>query len=473
MSSLKWKRTKRIGVLAAWVLGVVGMASSASAQTSDWTDEWFNSATVSGPSSFNAQKRGYATGGQLSGRLQMTTDNVFSVSPPRISSSCGGIDLFAGGISYLDPEYLVQKLENILQAAPAMAFSMALDNYCAPCKNIMHEMENMSSFLNSIQVNDCRLANQLVEVVSAGDSRKWSDILEGTYSREALDKALKKNRTDAQEDAAANNHEPDIDLRPSIANCPAPVKDLLSSGSLVSAAASRSGMSDFADLIRGYVGDVYAEWPATSNAPVISRIDSCPDNDLRSLDDVIDGRSMMRGVGGACAANTSASVLSIVNDHMTSIVAKIATDTPFTADEEAFVNQAAFPTYIILRDAVVRDLRAETIVAWRRPLSAYYAYSVFSDLLWNIEWTIEKAINDASTYGVENAASPERCDMGPFMAAVDHLERLRIRVERARSFTREAYSAMLLEQANSAQVSTAIQSQADGDRSRYSGGTVN
>ena len=82
-------------------------------------------------------------------------------SPPRLKVGCGGIDLFLGGMSFLNAKYLVQKAERILQAAPAFAFDMAMNEYCKECKAIKDFMEHASDALNSIQSNDCRLAKRL------------------------------------------------------------------------------------------------------------------------------------------------------------------------------------------------------------------------------------------------------------------------------------------------------------------------
>src|SRR3546814_19332562 len=99
-----------------------------------------------------------------------------SVSLRKGRAGCGGIDMFLGGMSFLDPDYLVQKLESILQAAPAVAFQYLLETLDEKMGNIISKMEAATNFLNSIQVNDCRLANRMVQIAKGDDN--MSGIIE-------------------------------------------------------------------------------------------------------------------------------------------------------------------------------------------------------------------------------------------------------------------------------------------------------
>src|SRR3546814_12020168 len=85
---------------------------------SDWSSDVCSS---------DLQARGYVTAGGFSGRVDVHHDYLTSVTLPKVRAGCGGIDMFLGGMSFLDPDYLVQKLESILQAAPAVAFQYLLE----------------------------------------------------------------------------------------------------------------------------------------------------------------------------------------------------------------------------------------------------------------------------------------------------------------------------------------------------------
>lgn len=90
-----------------------------------WVDDWVDQKVETSPGYFEGQKRGYYTGGGFSARWNLQNDYIWSVTPPRLKTGCGGIDAFMGGFSFMDPDYLVQKLQRIMSAAPAAAFDVA------------------------------------------------------------------------------------------------------------------------------------------------------------------------------------------------------------------------------------------------------------------------------------------------------------------------------------------------------------
>lgn len=406
-------------------VAALGLLTAASA--ADWTNEWFNAVAVTGPSSFDGQKRGYLTGGSISARYNMGTDNIVSVNLPRANTSCGGIDLFAGGVSFLDPEYLVSKLENILQAAPAMAFSMALKAHCQQCEDIMSKLEAMSTYLNSIQVNDCRMANQVARFVTGDDPDLFGNILMEATGHRSLRDGLEKNWKATQDTIDAGGGAVDKDLRKNVESCPAPIRELFADGSVIENAASRVGMSAIADLVRGHVGDVIISWPAGQNVPAVRELDACPAADRYSSEDFLEGRAQERPAnGGACAPNSTVSILAMVNGQLTTISGKIAAGTPLTADEIAFINQSAEPVWSLLKTAVYQGTVPETIAANEYPIAAALAYRVYDDLLRNTEYLIDKALADSTTVGVDGGVpATEPCFTDLYAPIRGKIERLR------------------------------------------------
>lgn len=104
---------RRLTLLAMPLLATCGIATPASAQS--WAESWFDNVTYTSPGSFEDQTRGYITAGGMSGRVDVHNDYLMSVTLPKVRAGCGGIDMFLGGMSFLDPDYLVQKLESILR----------------------------------------------------------------------------------------------------------------------------------------------------------------------------------------------------------------------------------------------------------------------------------------------------------------------------------------------------------------------
>jgi hypothetical protein len=235
------------------------------AHAQSWAESWFDNVTYTSPGSFEDQTRGYVTAGGMSGRVDVHDDYLMSLSLPKVKAGCGGIDMFLGGMSFLDPDYLVQKLETILQAAPAVAFQYLLETLDEKMGNIISKMEAATNFLNSIQVNDCRLANRMVQIAKGDDN--MSGIVEEMTGYKSIREGYAKSWQQSREKIQSNKGNPTEDLKDALANCPAEVTDIFKTGSLLAHAAARVGASDWAGVMRARVGDVYMRWDANDKVP--------------------------------------------------------------------------------------------------------------------------------------------------------------------------------------------------------------
>ena len=111
-----------------------------------WMDDWFDSTiSSSGDSHYSNQQRGYYSLGHYGGRLNVSKDYPISISKPRIKSGCGGVDIFMGGASFMDADYLVKKFENMIQAAPAIIFDMALTTMSAQVASSMKQITKIKN----------------------------------------------------------------------------------------------------------------------------------------------------------------------------------------------------------------------------------------------------------------------------------------------------------------------------------------
>jgi len=145
------------------IILVLSMLCAFSEKTqADWVDDMVGNFEFIGPSTFEGQQRGYVGFGSVGVRYPVKSDYLFSIEPPRIRTGCGGIDIYLGSFSYLNPEYLVQKLERILQTAPAMAFNLALSTLCEKCQTILSTMEAIANAFNSLQLDECQASKALV-----------------------------------------------------------------------------------------------------------------------------------------------------------------------------------------------------------------------------------------------------------------------------------------------------------------------
>ena len=67
----------------------------------------------------------------------------------------------------LNPEYLVQKAERVLQSAPFTAFMMGLGIYCKACAEDVTVTLSLIDNLNSLQLDECKASKALVATIAS------------------------------------------------------------------------------------------------------------------------------------------------------------------------------------------------------------------------------------------------------------------------------------------------------------------
>lgn len=423
-----------------------GVAHPACAQ--GWAESWFDNVTYTSPGSFEDQTRGYVTAGGMSGRVDVHNDYLMSLTLPKVKAGCGGIDMFLGGMSFLDPDYLVQKLESILQAAPAVAFQYLLETLDEKMGNILSKMEAATNFLNSIQVNDCRLANRMVQIAKGDDN--MSGIIEEMTGYRSVKQGFAKSYQQSRERIESNANNPTEDLKDALANCPPEVTDIFKTGSLLAHAAARVGAGSWAGVMRARVGDVYMRWSKDDKVPLFSAIPACPAQDNQSPDDFLTGKVQRRALNippsaDDCTADGAGKgALALARDRLESIAAKISAKTALTAEERQFVaNVRTLPVYRMLEWGVRQGVVGSVIADTDELVALTLAYQMLNDLTRSIDYALSNAERGASAAGAADGASANICQTKILTKGLEQLRDLREEVLRQRAQMRQSYLAAL------------------------------
>lgn len=106
---------------------------------------------------YQTQTRGIYTLGSQTIKFREVGGAItpFHLDPPRFNVGCGGIDIAMGGFSYLNPEFIIEKLKAISAAAPAFVYQMAISALCKDCQNIMNELEKFANMINGMNFDTC------------------------------------------------------------------------------------------------------------------------------------------------------------------------------------------------------------------------------------------------------------------------------------------------------------------------------
>ena len=117
--TMKMKNTLK--KTAAAVTAMTLLIQPAAADVASDMDSFY--ASVGGGSSFSGaalyqgQSANYFSGGGFSARAPIRNFNLASVQAPSIRAGCGGIDLYAGGFSFINATQLITMLKNIGSSA--------------------------------------------------------------------------------------------------------------------------------------------------------------------------------------------------------------------------------------------------------------------------------------------------------------------------------------------------------------------
>lgn len=221
-----------------------------------WLDDWFNQYTASGPNYYQSQKRGYVTFGSLSARTGMSVPfRLFTFEMPRLRGGCGGIDLFLGSFGFVNPEYLVQQLQNLIQAAPIVAFELALNILSSSLGNVSDKVRAALNFLNQLQFDECKFLQPILSVdvsqlppgpLSAKATAAVEQIVEGY--KNLWHKAIEEVR---RTPSLTRKELEDLSRV-----CPAEVQGIATYGSALAYIASHLGIPyDLENAIRAVTGD--------------------------------------------------------------------------------------------------------------------------------------------------------------------------------------------------------------------------
>ncbi len=136
----------------------------------DWIGDFYSSAgaasNMTPPQAIASQAViGYAGGG-LSWRVPNKNFQPISITPPSISSGCGGIDLYLGSYSFPNKDQFVQALRNFGQAATGYFFQLALKTMAPEIESTLAYINDLATEVNSLTMNSCTEAKRAVNFVA-------------------------------------------------------------------------------------------------------------------------------------------------------------------------------------------------------------------------------------------------------------------------------------------------------------------
>lgn len=126
--------------------------------------------------SYETQRRGVITGGNISMRNKVVHPNLISFAPPNFKGGCNGIDLFGGSFSFINSEKLTQLMRSIAQAAIGYAFQLAIEGMCPTCAQVIAKLQKDIAAINSLMRNSCEAGKWITSTMAnATGLQAWHD----------------------------------------------------------------------------------------------------------------------------------------------------------------------------------------------------------------------------------------------------------------------------------------------------------
>lgn len=157
---------RRVMVASAACILIVLFASHA-VIAAGWVDQWMSHKVVASPVTIHDESRTIASLGGVSMRWPTPANEPFvTFAAPHFKAGCGGIDIFFGGMNYVNLKDAFQrKLEMLINSMPAIGLQLALAVFNEPLKNVIQSVQAATDWINGLQQDDCALSQDIVNSV--------------------------------------------------------------------------------------------------------------------------------------------------------------------------------------------------------------------------------------------------------------------------------------------------------------------
>jgi conjugative transfer pilus assembly protein TraH len=398
-------------------------------EADDWVDEWFDSATYSGPSSYSTKNRKMISGGSFAVRSTVKTDYPITVSLPKISAGCGGISGFMGGFSFLDADYLIDKAQRMMQAAPYVAMDMALKAMSKEFSDTIKSAEALTNTLNSIQLNECSTMKPILTAAMNKDKEGFKQSLSEIANAKQIKDNAVRLWTDAKREITDNDNKSPVDLAEEIEGCPADIKHFFSPGSVIEKITGKTGMGDYSKMFKGFFGDMVIQHK--DNNIVTEMIMACTEN-RHDGQAFLFGKVYARNDSGKCKEIKSKSVYEIVDKKLNSLADKITEKKELSAEDKAFASRGTpLPILAMLRIAHEQGTVSETKQGLLDITAIAYAYRVADSFYHEALAALQRVSDEVDTNHTQED-SDKSCNMRVLTIPAEQVRKLLRRVRDAR-----------------------------------------
>lgn len=146
---------------------LIMFASPCSANVQDDMQNFFAdmgvATNVTPGGAYKGQEGGFYTGGSLFSRNPTRDYQLFNIQVPGMSAGCGGIDIFTGGMGFIDSHKIVEMMKAIGANASGYLFSLGMKQISPQITNTIEEWTARANDANWNNINSCQAATKIVD----------------------------------------------------------------------------------------------------------------------------------------------------------------------------------------------------------------------------------------------------------------------------------------------------------------------
>ena len=156
-------------VVTLVIVPTVAHAQALDSSLQSMFNNWGAGVTIP-PGAYDSQSRGILSGGGLSVRTFNNSFALYSITPPRMSVGCQGIDVYLGSFSYGKLSRYVTLLTQIgTGVVLGYAFQLAMKAICPDCADVLNKIEAAARALNTAgRLQPCQTGIEMGKAL-AGD----------------------------------------------------------------------------------------------------------------------------------------------------------------------------------------------------------------------------------------------------------------------------------------------------------------
>ena len=169
---------KTLIIFMATLLAYGPARADVSSDLNDFWNDLGGTINVTPGTAFAGQSAGYYTGGNIRARFPSRNTAIFTATPPGFAGGCGGIDIFAGSLSFINKDELIQLSRAIAANAVGYAFDLALETISPVIAETMKDLRARLQELNLNNINSCETAQGLLDTVVGKQSLARNKLCE-------------------------------------------------------------------------------------------------------------------------------------------------------------------------------------------------------------------------------------------------------------------------------------------------------